>query len=554
MESGVKNKRRATCDKSWNTSETVHLVLQLYQHDNLNSTYNLSTMKLKLSTAGAAGSPPPATQSAATPTPASGGLKLKINLAGGAGSPPPATRASAILKPTKAPKAASGSKKRQRDDDAAQEGSSAKKPATATIRLSQNKASLIGRSTTLSLKARQGSISTPTTTRLKVKVKGKVPPRPLGVGYDSDAEDAEADPAMEEHFILRMAPGDDCDYLRQAIDERKIGIPLKEGGANVSMRFWRGDGRRASINIRGNLYAAVLVDLPCIVETMKSWDKRGWWKSADICQMLMVYRKIGKLEDGQDCALPPEVDEKTWQWPHGLTPPMYNVRKRRFRKRVSHRTIEAAEQEVERLLAADRKCKDMRGVSSYEVVDLDQMREEEEEEEDAEFDEEADAEGEPDEEIVDDTALLDSIMAGLDEEDMVAEMPTTASGVAAAADLPTPTVEAEVLQVVDEATSPEVDATGVTEAEDEDESEEDEDDEDGEEEEEDDEEAKERAQEMAQQRDEIAYLEKEISMQREAYAKQANPLLKKRLLDKIKSLEADVQIKKRSLGVADDDA
>jgi TATA-binding protein-associated factor Taf7 len=30
------------------------------------------------------------------------------------------------------------------------------------------------------------------------------------------------------------------------------------------------------------------VDLPCIVEGMKSWDRRGWYKSADICQMLLV--------------------------------------------------------------------------------------------------------------------------------------------------------------------------------------------------------------------------------------------------------------------------
>jgi transcription initiation factor TFIID subunit 7 len=40
-------------------------------------------------------------------------------------------------------------------------------------------------------------------------------------------------------------------------------------------------------------------------------------------------------------------------WPHGITPPLHHVRKRRFRKRVNRRTIESVEQEVERLLEED---------------------------------------------------------------------------------------------------------------------------------------------------------------------------------------------------------
>ena len=40
-------------------------------------------------------------------------------------------------------------------------------------------------------------------------------------------------------------------------------------------------------------------------------------------------------------------------WPHGITPPLQHVRKRRFRKRGNKRTIESVEQEVERLLEMD---------------------------------------------------------------------------------------------------------------------------------------------------------------------------------------------------------
>jgi transcription initiation factor TFIID subunit 7 len=47
-------------------------------------------------------------------------------------------------------------------------------------------------------------------------------------------------------------------------------------------------------------------------------------------------------------------------YPHGLTPPLRHVRKRRFRKRASKRTIESVEQEVERLLQQDELATEMK--------------------------------------------------------------------------------------------------------------------------------------------------------------------------------------------------
>lgn len=40
-------------------------------------------------------------------------------------------------------------------------------------------------------------------------------------------------------------------------------------------------------------------------------------------------------------------------WPHGITPPLRHVRKRRFRKRISRRAIEVVEENVEELLKRD---------------------------------------------------------------------------------------------------------------------------------------------------------------------------------------------------------
>lgn len=63
-------------------------------------------------------------------------------------------------------------------------------------------------------------------------------------------------------------------------------------------------------------------------------------------------------------------------WPHGITPPLHHVRKRRFRKRISRRvsyhcvapnrilivlqTIETVEEEVERLLEADENAEEVK--------------------------------------------------------------------------------------------------------------------------------------------------------------------------------------------------
>lgn len=194
--------------------------------------------------------------------------------------------------------------------------------------------------------------------------------RPYGVGYDSEASDREEDPAIEEEFILRMAPGPDCDYLRQAVQERRFG-PRSEGGADVRMRFLDSEGRRSVVTIQGRHYAATMVDLPCIVEAMKSWDRRGWWKTADICQMLLVLGRVDKEEDANHYTLPTgDLDEKTWQYAHGLTPPMHWVRRRRFRKRASKPAIEEVEDKVEEHLRKDEECEE----SHYQMIDEDLLR------------------------------------------------------------------------------------------------------------------------------------------------------------------------------------
>ncbi|KAI9722735.1 MAG: hypothetical protein M1812_001666 [Candelaria pacifica] len=502
---------------------------------------NRPGIKLKLSTSSHAPSPPPL-ETTVTTTPK---IKLKIgsgNLKSIAPAEVPDVPQKKVKKPRK-PKAkkekpatngtspAATSKKRVKpEDDDDDEGiPEATEPQVKKLKLNHR--------------------APPITPILRVKSKGKPPPRPLGSGYDSEASDREDDPAIEEEFILRMEPGDDCDYLRRAIEEKRIGIPMSQGGADVRMKFLSKDGRRAMVTIRQRHYAATLVDLPCIVEGMKSWDKKGWWKTADICQILLVIGRVPNEQAALTVALPGTVDPKTYQYPHGLTPPMHYVRKRRFRKRVSNRTIEAVEEEVERLLQADVDC--VAGSSKYEVLDLDRLTREtsQVQSDDAEgYDEEEDeygyqdAEGETDPNVYYDDAEDDE-GEGLEAEIEKAFMRDNTENGDVAPDSAVSLPATETVLSATPATTSAAEDSG---------------DDPSEEEEEDgpdeiDEELVERQQELQRQREEIADLESAIKSQTAEFEKVTNAILKKKLLTKIQSLQEDLNVKKKAIGEGGDE-
>ncbi|KIV91884.1 hypothetical protein PV10_06375 [Exophiala mesophila] len=228
---------------------------------------------------------------------------------------------------------------------------------------------------------------------IKLKQKGKVPKRPVGVGYDSELDERENDPVILEGFILRMEPGPDCDYLRKAVEEGTLGLLRTEKGPAISIKMLDHLGRRGILKIKDNSYATSLVDLPCIIEGMKSWDKKSWIKSIDVSQMLLVLGKCSNEEEAKNYPLPPDVDEKTYQYAHGITAPMKWVRKRRFNrtKRARVDDIEAVERRVAQLLEQDKAATTV----NYQVLDHD-PRGAVDENESAESDYDEDAEGEDD--------------------------------------------------------------------------------------------------------------------------------------------------------------
>ncbi|KIV99525.1 uncharacterized protein PV09_08828 [Verruconis gallopava] len=416
------------------------------------------------------------------------------------------------------------------------------------------------------VKLKFGSTSTtpqPVTTPLiKIRARGKVPKREPGVGYDSEDEDAEVDPVIENHFVLRMQPGDDCDYLRAAIAESSMKHKpdgSRALGPDVWMKFFDKEGRRGLVCVRGHMYAATLLDLPCIIEAMKSWDKKGWYKTTDICQILLVLGRIDREEQARNYPLPPEVDKENWQYPHGLTPPMQWVRKRRFRPRVNRRHIERVEADVEELLARDRQWEQQGedATITLEYVDPDTGIDEEmdAEGEDEEFPfqyQDADGNGyvqEPEgmeEDDENDDELAAMLEAGLADAEGEQEGEQSSLLNAEGSVLH---ASPDTLAALETAVTP---GSGNTMSATEDDDEDDDDDDDVASDDED-EEAKAQRQEREQALAEVAETRKEIAEWEMKKKMHTSQLLKNKANEKLEKLRADLQVKLSGLGMEDDD-
>lgn len=489
--------------------------------------------KLKISFAAKKSEPPPEE----APKPAAPQKKLTLKFAPKASEEPaPAAIDAAATKPKKKrpakPKTDGGPSKKRRNDAGSGDESDA-----APARPVQAPPTGIKRIKLLNT-AKESAVKS-----IKIKNKRKVALRPLGVGYDSEASDLEVDPHIEEDFILRMVPGDDCEYIRQAINERTL------DRSQIGIKPLTREGRRAIVRVRDRQYAATLVDLPCIIEGMKSWDKRMFFKSVDITQMLLVLGPVQNEQEALEYPLPKDVevlDDKTYQYAHGITPPMKYVRKRRFRKRVSARTIEQAEKEVANLLAQDEAA--IRP-PRFELVDATSLsRAEGVVEYEDEYDDEQDAYGEADYDMQDEedgqadlfedelaADLEAALAAGADETLDVAESPAALAPEESATPGPKPGEESSG----DESEESDRDADGEA---------------DGEDEEDMDEEALERRREIQEQREMITELEGLIAQETAKYEMQTNKILKQKIGRRVQQLKQDLALKKASIGETEGEA
>ncbi|CAG9785574.1 unnamed protein product [Diatraea saccharalis] len=160
---------------------------------------------------------------------------------------------------------------------------------------------------------------------------------------------------LESQFIMRL-PEEPAKALRSVLNT----------GENLKNRLtiqMENDMRQGEIRFDHWLLHAKIVDLPTIVESHKTIDRKSVYKTADICQIMICKDEIDPTTTEEESPTknkkkdPYKVDKK-FLWPHGITPPTKNIRKRRFRKTLKKKNVEAPEieKEVKRLLRADNEA------------------------------------------------------------------------------------------------------------------------------------------------------------------------------------------------------
>ncbi|TPP61255.1 Transcription initiation factor TFIID subunit 7 [Fasciola gigantica] len=165
---------------------------------------------------------------------------------------------------------------------------------------------------------------------------------------------------LEQQFILRMT--DPVAAANLAADIA-AGVSFRE---NFTIEF-KPDMRHTVVRYNGQVYQGRLMDLPCIIESLKTTDKKTFYKTADICQMMICTQgeDTGPLRGtaayldnragSHTTAFDTSRDSREFQFLHGLTPPLKNVLRRRFRKCRRKRLVDMPkiEKEVKQLLRAD---------------------------------------------------------------------------------------------------------------------------------------------------------------------------------------------------------
>ncbi|CAH2034702.1 unnamed protein product, partial [Iphiclides podalirius] len=170
-----------------------------------------------------------------------------------------------------------------------------------------------------------------------------------------DKRDVEYPAELESQIVLRL-PEEPAKLLRE----------LLKSGDNLKNRLTiqiDNDMRHGEVRFDHWLMHAKIVDLPTIIESLKTIDNKSFYKTADICQMMICKSEpdtpaLEEESPAKNKKKDPYKVEKKFLWPHGITPPTKNVRKRRFRKTLKKKYVEAPEieKEVKRLLRADNEA------------------------------------------------------------------------------------------------------------------------------------------------------------------------------------------------------
>uniref|UniRef100_A0A673M1R8 Transcription initiation factor TFIID subunit 7-like n=1 Tax=Sinocyclocheilus rhinocerous TaxID=307959 RepID=A0A673M1R8_9TELE len=199
-------------------------------------------------------------------------------------------------------------------------------------------------------------------------------PFSVSVGKVGSKSKVDAPHELESQFVLRL-PQEYASTVRRIAQSSSMNMKDR---LTVELHA---DGHHGIVRVDRVPLACKLVDLPCILESLKTVDKKTFYKTADICQMLVCTLDgdlYPPLEEPTGTTDPKSKKkdkdkDKKFIWNHGITLPLKNTRKRRFRKTARKKYIESpdVEKEVKRLLSTDAEAVSVR----WEVIAEDETKE-----------------------------------------------------------------------------------------------------------------------------------------------------------------------------------
>ncbi|CAI9732197.1 transcription initiation factor TFIID subunit 7-like [Octopus vulgaris] len=159
---------------------------------------------------------------------------------------------------------------------------------------------------------------------------------------------------LEQHFILRLPPGPAA-ALRQDVQTGAVSLKDK-----LSIEV-QNDLRHGIVRYGSEVFSAKLMDSPCMMETLKTVDRKTFYKIADVMQLLICSYEDDTSQDENESPRKKDKDKK-YHYPHGICPSLKNVRKRRFRKTLKKKYTEQPdiEKEVKRLFRMDAEAIDVK--------------------------------------------------------------------------------------------------------------------------------------------------------------------------------------------------
>jgi len=177
---------------------------------------------------------------------------------------------------------------------------------------------------------------------------------------DRSYEDLYDNVELEQQFILRL-PTAAAASLNAALESEAPNIKDRLG-----IEF-KSDLKKANVKWDGYIYPARFQNLPCVVESYKTVDNKNLYKTADLSGVLNCRTQddFSPAASDDEGATPEEIakkkeklEKKLYNLNHGLTPPLKNVRKRRFRKvlKKKYETAPEIEKEVRRLFRMDNEA------------------------------------------------------------------------------------------------------------------------------------------------------------------------------------------------------